>query len=249
MGKLHELLAVESDLKAEAQRIISQLKSLFTDGGKRLVGQIRTYQPSTEDDEPMAPEITQLVTTVGGELNQGRGAIISWIDAALQKETTNQQTSADLTVDGKVIFEALPATALLNLESKLAEIRQVYAVIPTNDPAERWEWDAQQGIFVSASRTTYRTKKIPRSHVLYDATKEHPAQVQAYTEDVRSGTWTTIIQSGMLTPQDKKERLARLDTLIKAVKQARQRANNFEVEDIHLGDKLLTYIDEGKLSG
>lgn len=243
MGKLHELLAVEPDLKAEAQRVISQLKSLFTEGKGRLVGQIRTYQPLTEGEEVFEPEITELATSVGEELSRTRPSLSAWIDAALQKETTNQRSKADLVVEGKVIFKDLPAPALLNLESKLAEIRQVYASIPTNDPAERWKVDEQSGAFVSESRVTYRTRKVQKAHVLYEATKEHPAQVQPYSEDVRAGTWTAVLQSGMLTPKDKRERLERVDELIKAVKQARMRANDIEVESIHLGDKLFNYIN------
>ena len=46
MGKLHELLAVEADLKAKAQSAIARIKHLFGEGQGRLVGQSRTYSPS-----------------------------------------------------------------------------------------------------------------------------------------------------------------------------------------------------------
>lgn len=243
MGKLHELLAVEPDLKSEAQRLASKVKALFSEGKGRLIGQIRTYQPLEEGGEDFADEIAELATTVDSELLDWEVAFSGWLDAAIQKEVTNQRTGADVVMDdGTTLFEILPATALLNLEAKLVEIRQVFKQIPTNDPTESWSRDADLGCFVSRPRTTYKAKKTLRSHVKAEATKEHPAQVDVYTEDVRVGTWTTVIHSGMLTPVEKQNRLKRIDMLIRAVKQARQRANSIEITDIHLGKKLFAYI-------
>lgn len=242
MGKLHELLAVEPDLKAEAQRLANKIKALFTDGKGRLVGQIRTYHPLQEGGEEFADEITELATSVNSELADWQRAFSNWLNAAMQKEITNQNTGADVIIDGMTLFENMPATALLNLEAKLVEVRQVFNQIPTNDPTENWMWDADLGLFVSKPRTTYKTKKIMRNHVRAEATKEHPAQVEVYTEDVRVGTWTTIIHSGMLTPSEKQLRLQRIDALIRAVKQARHRANDTDVIDTHLAKKLFAYI-------
>jgi len=147
-----------------------------------------------------------------------------------------------VSIDGVTLLENMPATALLNLEAKLIEVRQTFNQIPTNDPTESWARDTDLGCFVSKPRTTYKTKKILRNHVKAEATKEHPAQVEVYTEDVRIGTWTTVIQSGMLTPAEKQDRLKRIDALARAVKQARQRANDIDVVDVHLGEKLFAYI-------
>lgn len=243
MGKLHELLAVDSDLKAEAQRTLSQTADLFSKGSGQLAGQVRHYTPLEDGGEPFADEVAELATTVKAELDKVSSAVAAWVDAAVQKEVTNQKTQADVEVDGKKILTGLPATALLNLESKLAEIRALYAAIPTNDPAERWKWDEQQGRFVSETRDTYRTKKVMRNHVLADATKEHPAQVQVYNEDIRVGTWQTTKFSGMLTPIEKQQRMARIDTLLRAVKQARERANNIDVVSTHVGKTIFDYIN------
>ena len=187
MGKLHELLAVEADLKAQAQQALAKVKNLFQDGTGKLVGQVRTYEPLFEGGEPHSPEITVLATTIANELDALRGPLVAWINAAVTKEVTNQKTSAHIVLDGDGDFDAenLPAKALLNLESKLAELRQVIVAIPTNDPSETWGFDTQLEHYVSAPRVTYRTKKVPKAVVMYEATKEHPAQVQAFTEDER----------------------------------------------------------------
>jgi len=243
MGKLHELLAVEPDLKSEAQRVTSQTVGLFTDGVGRFTGQIKRYTPVQEDGEKFPDETLELATSVSAELERAAAPLAAWIDAAAQKEVTNQQTKATVMVDGKELLADLPAPALLNLEAKLAEIREIYAKIPTLDPAERWRWDDGQGRFVTEPRTAERTKKTPRNHVLAEATKEHPAQVQVYTEDIRVGTWETTKFSGALTIAEKNKRLGRVDILLRAVKQARQRANDIAVVDVHVGETLFKYIN------
>jgi hypothetical protein len=141
MPKLHELLAVEGDLKGRAQQAKNVLVKLFSEGTGRLLGRVITYQVD-EGEDPRPSEITELATTAPAELDQFQTAYSQWLDVAIQKEVTNRETMATVTVDGIDIFKAaLPATALLNLESKLTELRTVYAAIPTLDPAERWEWD------------------------------------------------------------------------------------------------------------
>lgn len=247
MGKLHELLAVEGDLKSRSQQAKSQIIKLSTDGTSRLLGKVITYQLAEGEDERV-PEVTELSTTVQGELSLFLDVFGKWLDVALQKEITNREASADIIVDDKTLFEDLPATALLNLESKLAEIRSVYEAIPTNDSAERWEWDEGREHYISAERVTYITKKVPKVLVLYEATEEHPAQTESFHEDVRIGTRTTTLHSGMLSPKEKRERLGRIDKLLRAVKQARQRANDIDVKEESIAKMLFDYIEGVDLS-
>ena len=243
MGKIHELLAVEGDLKAEAQRTLNRVKGLFDSGQGKFVGRVRKYQPLAEDGESFADEVTELATTVPKELGAFCAAYGRWMDAAVQKEVSNRSTGAHVVIDGEVLISNLPAPALLNLESKLGEIRHIYAAIPTNDTTERWSWDGQNDRWVSSPRITYRTKKVPRSFEAAPATKEHPAQVTVCQEDERVGTWEQVIYSGLLTPMEKQERLERLDKLARAVKQARQRANDTDANSDNVADVLFGYIN------
>ena len=78
---------------------------------------------------------------------------------------------------------------------------------------------------------------------MYDATKEHPAQVESITTDVAIGKITVNNWSGMLSPAQKSILLGKIDTLIRAVKKARQRANTTEVVKVNIGDKLFDFIN------
>lgn len=244
MGKLHELLAAEGDLAGKAQREVDAVKHLFREGQNRLVGKVRSYQPVDEEGERFEDEITVLADTAWGALERLQLSFGSWVDASLQKEVTNRSTGADVEIDGAVIFEDLPTPALLNLENKLALLRSVVVAVPTLDPVERWEWSKGQECYLSAPRTTYKTAKVPKSLTTAEATPEHPAQVHVYHEDVRVGSWETVIQSGMYTLRQKRELMGRIDDLLRAVKKARQRANDVEANADVYSDDLMEYLFE-----
>lgn len=245
MGELHQLLAVEPELKAAAARESKRIVSLFKDGAVRLTGIVRVYTPIEDGGEEFPSEVVPLATTVESELEILHDAFVEWIDASIQKEVTNQQAMAVLDL-GEVWGDwELPATALLNLEGKLAEIRQIYAAIPTLDPTKIWNWDKADDVFESEPDIRYRSNKLMRSLVLYDATPEHPAQVETFTEDVRVGYTTSTVQSGAITKALKRDYLERIDELIKRVKTARQEANTADVVDINLAEKIVSFIQVG----
>ena len=89
---------------------------------------------------------------------------------------------------------------------------------------------------------TVRTKKIPRNHVKAEATEHHPAQVEVYYEDVAVGYWRTVKFSGALPARRVNELLERVERLQQAVKFAREEANNLEVEDQKVGEKVFQYL-------
>lgn len=241
MGKLHELLAVETDLANKARSVMSETVKRFGDIAN-YVGQRRNYAPLVDDGQPFPPEDKELPRTVNDDLNQVFYSFGRWVDASIQKEVTNQDTLANVEVDDVVILADLPATALLNLESKLADLGKVLKAIPVNDLAYRWAWDEDVGGYVSSPRVTFRTEKAMKTHVQYEATKEHPAQVQTYAEDNRVGEWTTVIHSGAVSASDKRGLIERWETLILAIKIARQRANDIEASTANVSDKIIKYL-------
>lgn len=248
MGKLHELLAVEPELRAAAQRELQRVKAMFESGSGRFIGRSRKYIPLVEDTTAqLPPEFTNLASNVEAELGVMGEAFAKWVDAVVEKEVTNTSAEArgSVVIDGKALFESLPATALLALEQRVAELRKVYAAIPTLDPTEEWNRDDSTGTYRSGVRLQNRDEKVRRSHVLYEATPEHPAQVESYSEPRVVGKWETIIFSGELEITDRRGRLERLDKLVRAIKEARMRANCAEVLGDHVGQKILDYINEG----
>lgn len=245
MGKLHELLAVEPDLKGAAEKILNETINTFTKKQHHFTERFKSYQPKDEDGDTFATEKQEMVTTVPKKLGHTQKVVVRYLDAVAQKEFTNTEASAVLEVDGKQLLDTpLPATLLLALEGRLKQLREVYNAIPTLDPSETWHWDDKTKTYEAEPKHTYKAKKVYRNHVKAQATDRHPAQVETYTEDERVGTWTEKRWSGMITPAEKAVLIERLDVLARSVKQARQRANDTKVKKLSVGDVLFNFIND-----
>src|SRR6185437_6423737 len=131
---------------------------------------------------------------------------------------------------------------LLFLEKQLVDLHTFVQKLPTLDPSDEWEYNASADAYATPPVQTMRTKKIPRNHVLAEATKEHPAQVATYQEDVPQGTWSTVKFSGALPAQRVNELLSRVEKLQHAVKFAREEANSLDVTPQKVGEKVLGYL-------
>ena len=74
------------------------------------------------------------------------------------------------------------------------------------------------------------------------ATKEHPAQVVEDVEEYNVGKYVKERWNGSLTSARKSEILGKLDTVGRAIKQARQRANCVDVPSVAIGQTLMDFI-------
>lgn len=247
--RLHEILAVEGGLQAAARRINEETIKTLGKKDEHFTEHTRRITHFAEEDSKLNTEETKsMVTTVGEKLRYNAGANIKAWDAYLQKEATNQNAKADIEIDGKTLAADVPATVLLGMETKLAELRAVYEAAPTLAPGPDWKPDIDRGkgVFAAAEpEVTFRTRKTIKPIVMAPATEQHPAQVQAVTEDVAIARIETRHWSGMLTSAQKSELLAHIDKLLRAVKRARQRANNTEVQVKHIGKVLFDFIHSG----
>lgn len=244
--KLHEILAVENDLEKVATNVVEEAKNTFNKKANLFQGQVKTAEMFDADTAVPAPEVIKLEETVPSKLRYVGKAVARWLDVVLQKEKTNQHAVADLIVDGTVLAANVPATFLLGLENKVKRLRDMYLSVPTLQPGIRWEATPDQGEDVYATADPierFITSKQIKSTVLYEATKEHPAQIDKWSEDVKIGRYLIQATSGMITPARKSEILDRLDRLGQAAKAARMRANAAEVQKETIGQTLMDYIN------
>jgi hypothetical protein len=247
MGKLHELLAVETDLEATYKKVVDEAINTFSKKPDHFIGQHRSLNMFDESKQnENLEEHKELVSTVGEKLLYVKDFVTRYFDAVLQKEKTNQTAFADLIVDGKVLGFSLPATFLLGLETKLKQIRIMYESSPTLPPGIKWEIDNEtgRGVFKATLDDKLKTAKTFMHKVLVAPTDKHPAQVEKWEEQIPVGKYTTTVQYGMLTPAQKSRFIGRIDKLIQGCKQARQRANCAEVVSMEIGNVLYEYINE-----
>jgi hypothetical protein len=107
-------------------------------------------------------------------------------------------------------------------------------------------WEKEQaaaaGQLCAKAVGSARTKKVLRNHIKYEATKEHPAQVEVFTEDEIAGFWSKVDFSGAIPAGEKNAMLARVRKLQESVKLARERANSLDVSDFGTGKPIMEYI-------
>lgn len=244
MTKLNQLLAIEQGARTAA---ISALKRAYQDLQKPslLSGLSRKYEPLDDADEgeQLPPERTLVQLTVPKALASVRQPLSRLFDVTFERDGTNTQARADVKVGDDVILADVPVTYLLWLEKQLQDLHTLVSKLPRLDPSEEWEWDDTTGTYRTPETSTRRTKKVKRNHILYHATDKHPAQVQAYDEDVPEGFWKTVKFSGAIPATEAEAMLRRVRQLQDAVKQAREQANMTDVQDGRgTGDLILSYV-------
>lgn len=244
MAKMHQLLAVESDIAKTAEALATEAKATFSKAD-RFEGQVRKVDMF---DDARAKENTAdtkaVTTTVDEKLAFVLPAIGRYYDALFQKERANQLAVADLIVGGKTIASQVPATFLLGMEKRLNTLRELVLTIPTLDPNLTWTENAnlRKGVVQSQPIENYKTEKVVEPLVLYPATDKHPAQVKETSMDRNVGKITLVKHSGMWTVARKAQVLSRLDELIEAVKRARMAANDQEVPAGVISQAMINYL-------
>jgi hypothetical protein len=242
VAKLNQILAIEKGVKSRNYAAITAADKQVQKEDL-LQGITRTYTPK-DDEGDRFPDETKLVqVTVAAVLGDVRTQLAEVWDITATKEWANQEARADVTLpDGTVVLTQAPVTYLLFLEKQLTDHLTMVARLPVLDPAQSWHLNGNSDAYTTEPIAAFRTQKVPKAFVKYEATPEHPAQVDTFTEDVVVGTWTTIRLSGALPATRRAELVRRTEVLLQAVKQAREAANDLTVTDQHVADPLLDYL-------
>jgi hypothetical protein len=245
MGELHQILPVESDLAKTVSEMITGFKQICEEP-QRFNGVTKTlkmFDESRQDEETSDRQV--ISTTVARQIEFLAEPIIKYWDATLQKEATNQTAKADIEIDGQTIASDVPATMLLGLETKIAQLKAVLACIPTLHPAYEWEKQPDGTYLNTKTEERIRTEKDFQFRVVYEATPEHPAQVERWNVDKPIGKWESKVTTGTMSEDDKRAILERCSKLLTAVKQARHRANCADLVKAEIGNSLMDFVLKG----
>lgn len=246
-GQMHEILAVEEDARGVFKLGLKKANDAFTGNLNAFTSVTKKYTPFDADrvEFESSVESMEMVTTVNVELRKLMQDSAEYFDVLAQRDATNQNAKADVVINGVTLLVDVPAVTLLALEKKVKQLRDVFNVIPTLPASKKWELDKSLGdgmYRLVDPDVTYKTQKSMEPVVLYEATKEHPAQVKEVSKVENVGKYVTTAQSGMMTIADKEALLERLNTLGRAVKQARQRANQEPVVSVNIGTVIADYL-------
>ncbi len=241
MVKLNAIVALETGQRqrtytglTEADRQL-QLRALTS-------GQTRVYTPKEDSGEQLPPESQLVQVRVPEKLRDVSTLLgLSWNNTAT-KEWSNQTARADVVLDDDtIILSDVPIAYLLFLEKQLTDLHTFIGRLPTLDPAYEWTFDDGSNAWRTDPVTTNRSQKVPRVITKAPATTEHPAQTELFTEDVVVGTWSTTHLSGAVQATERVQMLERVDELRRAVKVARETANDMNVTRQEVAEPILRY--------
>jgi hypothetical protein len=254
MGKLYELLSIDPNAQDVATKLMDQTKQTFKNKEGLFNGKVRTLklfgrneQNSIEFDalEGKDKIDIKVEATVPDSLNYMAVFLADHYNIVSQKEASNQTAKADIIIDGVTILKDVPGTCLLGLETKLKSIRMVIEEIPTRTPGIEWVEDKDTGRFlykakdivqdVKTAKTTDH-KMLPQPNANIPVTYV-PIELQKNIGEYQEMKFTGLISSG-----EKAALITRLDTLMQAVKQARQRANDVPVAELKMGDPIMKFL-------
>ena len=239
--KLNQIIAIEKGVKS---RVYGEVTELHKEAQKAepYTGFAKVYRKRDEDGEDFPAEQKKVRLSAPDVLRQVARRQTELFDVTATKEWANTDAKADVVVDGAVLLKDAPVTYLLFVEKQLNDMRTFVDKMPTLDASETWTEDPNTGFFRSAQITTHRTKKSPKVVVKYEATKEHAAQTELIYEDLVIGYWDTVKHSGALPSPRKALLLERIDKLTKAVKMARESANDRECDRIEVGETVFGWL-------
>jgi len=238
--KLNQIIAIAKGEKSRKEKVTKHYQALNKE--QLFDGFSREYTPLLEDGEKLPKEVKNVQMTVRGAIQESIKVLESMFNVIATQDVGNCEAKADVVVDGVTLLKSVPATHLIFLEKQLIDLDTFVSAFPTLDPAEKWTFSSEGMHYVSEPRETTRTKKTPRRFEKAAATKEHPAQVDVYYEDVPVGTWKMIKFSGNVSKKEKDEMLEKIRKLSTAVKLAREEANSADVTMSDFGTNVLKYI-------
>lgn len=239
--RLNQVIAVVGGLKERAKKRQSEAYHKLQKG-ELLLGISRTYRPKDDEGDKLPAQRKFVQFSVREALGESRVALVELFDLLGTLDVANCSARADVRVDGVVVLCGVPVTYLMVLEKELVDLRTQVGKLPTLDPAEKWSWSDSANAFATEPRETTSTKKVRKNWVKAEATKEHPAQVEVFDEDVVVGFWETVNFSGAIPEVEKLALLERVCKLLEAVKCAREEANLLEVEKQSFGRAVFDFL-------
>lgn len=231
--------------KGAAQRATSQLSKHYHQAKKPgdFVGMHKKFEALTTENEGLYPDEKKVIQADAAELLRDvRGMMSDWINVVATCDVGNMQAKADVVVDGQTLLEDVPVPLLLTLEKRLKDLAELVGQLPVLDNSKVWTLDAASGQYRAEVIKRAKTERVKEPIVLVQATVEHPAQSELVDVNKVVGHWVQTDTSAALPAPEKRELLERIERVRRAIQFAVEQANDLEVEQSALGDRLMRYL-------
>jgi len=242
LQRLSQVIALEASIKDRVHRAVTELHQA-SQKAELFNGFTRTYNPLKDGGETFPQETKRVQLQVETVMQDLEREMTALTDISATRDWANCVSVADVVMpNGSVLVAKAPVTFLLFLEKKLIDVRTFVSKLPTLDPNEAWAWDANTKTHFTAPVESLKTKKEPRVIVKYEATDKHAAQTELIHEDQTVGKWIAVKRSGAVPISEKNSILDNIETVIRAVKFAREEANSAPAGNKEVGRAIFSAI-------
>ena len=242
--RIHEVLAVLEGARNTHKRAISDLHHR-SQHAPSYNGMVKTFRPKDLGDEGEAPWYPneEVVVQVRADdvLRQGREIFSDLFNVTATLDFGNLEATADVKVGDQILLKDAPVTYLIFLEKQLQDVRTFVAKLPERSASDTWESD-DSGLHKTPKIVQNKTKKRERPVVVTEPTEHQKAEWTTITDDYVEGFWDTVKLTGAVGGEEKRQFLARIETLSRAVKKARTEANSSEVEKQEVADPIFDFL-------
>jgi hypothetical protein len=215
---------------------------------QHVTGLNRTFTADDEETRLLnknADEYKAVALTVMSQLAEDAAVTAKALDWALTQDVANCSAKADVIVNGDALLAQVPISHLLHLEKSFSEYKAVIlAALPTLDPTKDWgeARDPVKKLWRSRPEKTAAMIKRDEPVTLHPGTDKHPPQAVLAPREKHIGEWEHVIWSGAVSEEEKRQLLARADTLIAALKEAIAVANQTPASKLAEGGKLFGFL-------
>lgn len=264
-NKLNVLLAKTDALAPSFKKGIVSYSQFFKDKQGAFKGEKKTYEPRPDTiDLPSERGNTLVQTTVGEKLDYMVENSTDYIDALFSQEKTNASglATADVVVDGVVIFPSLTSAELLRLKSIISssELEAMYQNLPVRSDAETWsatknEMYSDREIFESPLQTGVKKSTTKEQYILPDPnigqlkdTSKYIPAVSVRETVLELGSYSFQKFSGETSQTKRAEILKRRTKILTAITEALKIANEVEViSSVVTSKKIFGYLHDGEI--
>lgn len=257
--KLNTLLALREKFETTFKNALNDFVKKFDKDQGLFSGTRKTYEALEGfADEPNKRQFRRVSSTVQEQLDWFSKYNTEYLKQLFTIERTNGSGTAisELVVGGEN-WGSFTSTELLRLKGFLEnnQLKAMYHNIPVRPETILWKpanddiyQDREGKVFETPLDEGYAKTTLKESYILTDP---HPDVKRApivsdKTTQVNIGHYTSQDYSGAASMRERAEIIARLDLLHKAVVEALEKANDVQVIESTLGDRLFSYIHEGK---
>jgi hypothetical protein len=242
MPRLNQILAIEADVKSKTTSELTKLHRM-SDAPGLFNGVEKNYRPKDEEGERFPPEKVKVQARAMDVVNAAGALYADLINVVSQKDVGNMKAVANVVVDGNEILSGVPATHLLWLDKRLEDWHTFINKMPELDIAEQWNpIPEDKGMYRTEQRQTIKTAKIQTPMVLIPPGPHTQGKAEIITVDNTVGYWDTVKFSAAIPANTKKELLARIQKLLRAVRFAREEANKVDVPEVNFGTVVMDYL-------